>query len=164
MFRNTKFFVVLGVTVLAFGLLFGTAMADPGDGSSAEGWNMHEQMDPELYGQMIQRMTEVHGAEFTAEMLQRMSEGGDCHGGGQGMMGAGMMNGVQGMMNGGMMNGGMMNDFYGNGGMMGQGFDGTVGGFMRGVQGMMEGFNSGGMMDGGYGNSGGMMNGGMMGR
>lgn len=142
MFRNTKWFMVLGVTVLAFGLLFGTAMADPGDGSNGNGWNMHEQMDPELYGQMIQRMTEVHGAEFTAEMLQRMNEGDGCHGGGQGMM----------------------NGFYGTDGMMGQDFDGTVGGFMRGVQGMMGGFNNGGMMDGGYDNGSGMMNGGMMGR
>lgn len=139
MFRNTKWFVVLGVTVLAFGLLFGTAMADPGDGSddTQDGWHMHEQMDPEHYAQMIQHMTEVHGAEFTAEMLQRMNEGGECHGGGQGMMGAGRMNGFQGMMNGG----------YGYRGMMGPGFDGTVGGFMRGVQGMMEGFNNGGMMN-----------------
>ena len=143
MFRNIKFFVVLGVTVLAFGLLFGTAMADPGDGSSDDNngsWHMHEQMDPAHYAQMIQRMTEVHGAEFTAEMLQRMNEGEGCHGSGQGMMGAGRMNG-----------------FYGNGGMMGQDFDGTVGGFMRGVRGMMEGFNNGGMMNGSYGNGGGMM-------
>ena len=43
-------------------------------------------MDPALYGQMIQRMTEVHGAEFTAEMMQRMNEEGGCHGDGQGMM------------------------------------------------------------------------------
>ena len=142
MFRNIKWFMVLGVTILAFGLLFGTAMADPGDGGNGNGWNMHEQMDPQLYGQMIQRMTEVHGAEFTAEMLQRMNEGGDCHSGDQGMMGAGMMNGSYGY-------GGMMNGFYDHGGMMGQGFDGTVGGFIRGVQGMMEGFNNGGMMNGG---------------
>ena len=80
MFRNTKFFVVLGGTVLAFGLLFGTAMADPGDGSSDDNsddnsgsWHMHEQMDPAHYAQMIQRMTEVHGAEFAAEMLQPAS-------------------------------------------------------------------------------------------
>jgi hypothetical protein len=152
MLRNSKWLVALGVTVLAFGLLFGTAMADPGDGADGSS-NMHEQMDPEMYGQMIQRMTEVHGAEFTAEMLQRMNEGGDCHGDGQGMMGAGMMNGFQGMMDGG----------YGSGSMMGQGFDGTVGSMMRGVQGLMHGFSNGGMMGGDYDN-GGMMNGGMMGR
>ena len=148
MFRNTKFFVVLGVTVLAFGLLFGTAMADPGDGSSDDNngsWHLHEQMDPAHYAQMIQRMTEVHGAEFTAEMLQRMNEGEGCHGAGQGMMGAGMMSGYQGMMNGSMMGHGI------------DGIDGTVGGFMRGVRGMMEGFNNGGMMNGSYGNDGGMM-------
>ena len=78
MFNNTKWFVVLGVTVLAFGLLFGTAMADPGNDDGEGAWHMHEQMSPDLYAQMIQRMTEVHGAEFTAEMVQRMNEGGDC--------------------------------------------------------------------------------------
>ena len=146
MFRNTKWLVVLGVTVMALGLLFGTAMADPGDDDGDGAWHMHEQMDPELYAQMIRRMTEIHGAEFTAEMLQRMNEGGDCHGGGQGMRGAGMMNGLS-----------------GSGGMMGQGFDGTVGKIMRGVQGMMVGFsNNRGMMDSGCGR--GMMNGGMMDR
>lgn len=137
MFRYAKWFVVLGVTVLAFGLLFGAAMADPGDGDSVNGWNMHEQMDPELYGQMIQRMIEVHGAAFTAEMLQRMNEGGGCHGAGPDTIGAGLM---------------------------GQRFDGTVGGFMRGAQRMMAGFSNNGMMDDGYGNGGGRMNGGMMGR
>ena len=138
MVRNRKWFVVLGITVLAFGLLFGSALADSGDAAVSEegssGWNMHEQMDPALYGQMIQRMTEVHGAEFTGEMVQRMNEEGGCHGDGQGMMGAGMMNGFH--------------------GMMGEGFEGTVGSMMRGVQ---------GFMNGDYGN-GGMMNGGMMGR
>mgnify|MGYP003573569724 CR=1 FL=1 len=133
MFRKNRWFVVLGVTVLAFGLLFGTAMADPGDGSADTegGWHMHEQMDPELYAQMIQHMTEVHGAEFTAEMLQRMNEGDGCHGAG------------------------MMNPAYGS--MMSQSYDGTVAGFMRGVLGMAEGFNRDGMMGRGYGNGGGMM-------
>ena len=138
MYRNSKWLVALGVTVLAFGLLFGTAIADPSDGGSENGgWNMHEQMDPEQYGQMIQRMTEVHGAEFTGEMLQRMNEGGDCHGAGVGMMGAGMMNGFQGMMNGG----------FSHGGMMSQGFEGTVGRMMRGVHGMMSGFGNDSMMN-----------------
>ena len=146
MFRNTKWFVVLGVIVLAFGLLFGTAMADPGDDDGEGAWHMHEQMSPELYAQMIQHMTEVHGAEFTAEMVQRMSEGGDCHDAGHGLMGTGMMNGR-----------------YGYGGMMGRYFDSTVNGYMRGVHGMVEGFsNNGEMMDNGFGS--GMMNGGMMGR
>ena len=132
MFRNTKWFVVLGVTVLAFGLLFGTALADPGDGSGENGWHMHEQMDPELYAQMIQHMTEVHGAEFTAEMLQRMNEGGTCHGVGQGPMGSGMLTGR-----------------YDNGGMMGQNFDWPVSGIMHGVRGTIEGFSNSGMMNGG---------------
>ena len=123
MVRNRKWLVVLGVTVLALGLLFGSALADSGNAVVSEegstGWNMHEQMDPALYGQMIQRMTEVHGAEFTAEMVQRMNEEGGCHGDGHGMMGAGMMNGLH--------------------GMMGEGFEGMVGSMMRGVQGMMNG-------------------------
>ncbi len=142
MVRNSKWLVALGVTVLAFGLLFGTAMADPGDGGSENGgWNMHEQMDPEQYGQMIQRMTEVHGAEFTAEMLQRMNEGGNCHGAGEdmmghGMMGAGMMSGFHGLMGGS----------FGHGSMMDQGFEGTVGRMMRGVHGLMSGFGNDGMM------------------
>ena len=124
MLRSKRWFVVLGILVLAFGLLFGTALADPGDppNDAERGWGMHAQMDPEMYGQMIQRMTETHGPEFTAEMLQRMNGEGDCHGDGHehgdghGMMGGGMMNslmqGTQGMMRGAarMLDGsGMMN-------------------------------------------------------
>jgi len=81
---------------------------------------------------MIQRMTEIHGAEFTGEMLQRMNEGGDCHAVGEGMMGAGMMNGFQGMRNGG----------FSHGGMMSQGLEGTVGNMMCGVHGIMSGFGN----------------------
>ena len=131
MFHNTKWFAVLSITVLAFSLFFGSALAHPGDPADDGdgGWGMHGQMDPEMYGQMIQRMTEIHGAEFTAEMLQRMNEEGDCHGAGQGMMGGAMMNGVHGMM---------------SGGMMGEDLNGMVDGVMRGFQGMMNG--AGGMM------------------
>lgn len=132
MLRNTRWFVVLAVTVVALGLLFGTALADPGYGSEGYGCHMHERMDPELYAQMIQHMTEVHGAEVTAEMLQRMNEGGTCHGVGQGPIGSGMMNGR-----------------YGNSGMMGQSFGTSVGGFMHGLRGIMEGFSNGRMMNGG---------------
>lgn len=133
MLRKNKWVAILGVTVMALGLLFGTAMADPGD-EGENGWTMHEQMDPAHYGQMIQHMTEVHGAEFTAEMVQRMNDGGHCHQSGQDMMEGGMMQG-------------MMGDFHSDGGgMMGHGFVGTANGFMRGVHGMMDGGNGAGMM------------------
>lgn len=137
MFRNPKWFVVLGVVALAFGLLFGTAMADPGDGGDGYGRHMHEQMDPELYAQMIQRMTEIHGAEFTADMLQRMNEGEHCHGAGQGMMGAGFDGAV------------MMNGEYGRGGMMDRNFDDDAGAFRRGVQHMTGWLGNRGVMNGG---------------
>ncbi len=37
-------------------------------------------MRPENWGQIIQQMTQIHGAEWTAQMLQHMNEnGGSCH-------------------------------------------------------------------------------------
>lgn len=140
MVRKSKWLVALSITVLAFGLLFGSAMAHPGDSpdDGDSGWDMHGQMDPEMYGQMIQRMTEIHGAEFTAEMLQHMNEEGGCHGDGEGMMGGDFMHG-----------GGM------HGGMMEQDFSGAMNGVMRGVQGMMNG--AAGMMSGNMMSGGGMM-------
>jgi len=134
MYRNSKWFVVVGVTVLAFGLLFGTAMAHPGepadDGVGGQG--AYGPMNAEMYGQMIPHMTETHGAEFTAEMVQNMNGGNGRYGAGWGMMGAGGMNGD-------FMSGDYMNNAFMNGGMDAQSFGGAMNSVMRGVQGMMNG-------------------------
>lgn len=100
---------ILVVALLAAGLLGGVVLADPPDNpeqpeSGAGG--MFRWMDPEMLGQMIQHMTEVHGAEEAARMIQRMNQGEHCHGGdweghpmmdpaqaGEGTWGHGMMGG-----------------------------------------------------------------------
>lgn len=149
MSRNTRWLVVLGVMALAFSLFMGTAWAQTEEPAQSDdtdtGWNMHAQMDPEMYGRMIQHMTEVHGAEFTAEMLQRMNEGGTCHD--DGTMGPGMMGG--GMMGRGMMGGGMHGDMMGGWDQTSTdtGFGPMMESMMQGIQGMMRG--AGRMMGGG---------------
>ena len=151
---KTRWVAVMGIALLAFALFVGTALAQSDEPAQSEaptpGWSMHAQMDPQLYGQMIQHMNEVHGPEFTAEMVQRMNSGETCHGAdGRGMgwdeeMGPGMMNGD-----------------YTPGAMFGRGHAGaSVGAMMhnvvQGVQNMMQGS--------GYISGRGMMGGGMMGR
>lgn len=134
--RKSNWLLALGIAALAIGLFFGAAVAHPADGNGEGeyGWRMHEQMDPELYGLMIQRMTEIHGAEFTAQMLQRMNEVGGCHGYGPFVSATDEETGFQGMPHRG----------YGNRGMMRPYFDEVETGIVRGVQGMMAGL--GGMM------------------
>lgn len=113
---TTRWFAMFATALLAVTLFVGSALAQAEDPTLSEepvtGWNMHAQMDPEQYGRMIQRMNEVHGPEFTAEMVQRMNAGETCHGAGMaddGHMGPGMMQGAQGhMMDGSYMRGGMM--------------------------------------------------------
>ena len=91
----SKTVVIVGAALLALSLVTGNVLAnasDGGNGSSNAGavQGMIEWMGPENWGQMIQRMTQIHGAEWTSQMLQQMNEDGTCHGGGFGnMMGRG---------------------------------------------------------------------------
>ena len=156
---KTRWVAVMGIALLAFALFVGTALAQSDEPAQSEaptpGWSMHAQMDPQLYGQMIQHMNEVHGPEFTAEMVQRMNSGETCHG--PGADGTGW----DGMGWDEEMGPGMMNGTYGPGAMFGRGHAGAgVGTMMRnvvqGVQNMMQGS--------GYMSGRGMMGGGMMGR
>ena len=118
MSRTTKWVTALGILVLATALFFGSALAYPGDGprnGDGEGPRVG-QMDPERFALMIQRMTERHGPEFAAEMVQRRSEAGECTGEGYGLMGAGqheegrMGRGFGRMGNGPMQGAGWMQD------------------------------------------------------
>lgn len=102
----SKTVVILGAALLALALVSGNALADAPNGGSG-GPNagavqeMIEWMGPENWGQMIQRMTQIHGAEWTSQMLQQMNEDGTCHDSGFGsMMGRGFGNtfGRNGMM------------------------------------------------------------------
>lgn len=78
---------IISVFALALLLFTGTALADPvtpEDGSGLDASQsrisqMIERMGPENWARMIQRMTQIHGAEFTGQMLQRMNGDGSCH-------------------------------------------------------------------------------------
>lgn len=116
-----RWFAVLGAALLAVTLFIGSVLAQAETPTTNKepttGGHMHAQMDPALYARMIQRMNEVHGPEFTADMVQRMNAGETCHGAGMacdGPMGPGMMHGAH----GGMMDGGMMDRNPMRGGMM----------------------------------------------
>ena len=111
--RISQLVAVLAIVAVAGAIFAGSALAHPeapADGSqdgAAPGWmygGMMGEMDQELWGQMIQRMNEVHGPELTGKMIQWMEDGNHCggEGGFQGMMGSGfggmMGNGFNGMM------------------------------------------------------------------
>jgi hypothetical protein len=85
---NSRIKIMLTVVaVLALSLIFfvGSALAQDADTDAAGeegGWlpQMQQQMEERFgagaWGRMIARMTERHGAEFTAERLQWMEENG----------------------------------------------------------------------------------------
>jgi hypothetical protein len=141
------------VAVLAFSLIFfvGSALAQddaPGEDAAAGGWlpqmqqHMEERFGEGAWGEMIARMTERHGAEFTAERLQWMDENGCPMLNGEGGHGPKMRRGAWHSQDSDEAN--QSGQGYGRGsrmmgqGMMGQGMmhDGGGRGLMRGW--MME--------------------------
>jgi hypothetical protein len=77
-------FTVVGIFVLTVAVFTGTALANPseptGEPPNSNGLaRMVEWMGPGKWGQMVQRMTQIHGAEQTGQMLQWMNQSGDCH-------------------------------------------------------------------------------------
>ena len=133
-----KLLTIVGVLALTLVLFTGTAWATPvtsgdngnGDTDTSRLAQMIEWMGPENWGQMVQRMNQIHGSEFTARMIQQMNQSGTCydgdHSGPGSMMGRGF--------------GGMMGQGFGN--QMGPGFQDSDSNGQAG-----SGF-SGGMMNG----------------
>ena len=81
-----KISVVVSIAALAGLLLVGTAFAHAGEPvNGATNGNgiaqMIQWMGAENWGEMVQHMTQIHGAEWTSQMLQQMQEGDyDCPG------------------------------------------------------------------------------------
>jgi hypothetical protein len=136
--KFTKWLMVVGIFTLSLMVFAGAALAqdDTTETPAAETQTrlerMQERMGPQAWAEMIAHMTDKHGADFTAEMLERMeSEEVGCHGEGVGFMGR--MHGMRGMHDGegsrfmGKMRGmhdGETEGFWGN---MMRGFRGMMG-------------------------------------
>lgn len=152
--RTKQFIIVLVIAALTMVVYSGTVFAQANSPSTPTNmlqW-MQERLGPEAWAQRVERMTQLHGAEFVSQMMTRMTQQESCpwtngEGAGpgmgmrQGMMGQGMMqqqsNGAQqGMMGRGMRQGMMQQQPNGaQQGMMGRGMMG------RGMQEQGWGFN-----------------------
>ena len=128
--RTKQSLTVIVIIILALAVYSGTVFAQttsPSTPTNMLQW-MQERLGPEAWAQRVERMTQLHGADFVSQRMTWMAQQTSCpctNGAGpemqNGMMGRGMMG--QGMMqqqpNGtqnGMMGRGMMGQ-----GMMGQG-------------------------------------------
>ena len=106
--QTKKVLTAVGVLALVLLLATSTALAHPitpdGDATGNNGSNgrhlsaMIEWMGAENWGQMIQRMNQIHGPEFTGRMIQQMNESGFCHDGNYDGPGSMMGRGFGGMM------------------------------------------------------------------
>ncbi len=114
--RN-KILFITSLLILSFVVFAGAALAQGPDGDNGKSMlqQMQEWLSPEDWGAMVQHMNDVHGPEFTDQMLQEMDESGSCHGG----------DGYEDMDS-------MMGDSYDN--MMGDGYGGMMGGSSGGGQ------------------------------
>jgi len=152
--KFTKWLMVVGIFTLSLMVFAGAALAQddttetpatetPAAETQTRLERMQERMGPQAWAEMIAHMTEKHGAEFTAEMLERMeSEEVVCHGEGAGFMGrmrgmhdgegAGFMGKMRGMHDG--ESAGFMGRMRGMHDSEGEGLWGNM---MRGFRGMM---------------------------
>lgn len=128
--RTKQYLIVFVIVVLALVVYSGSVFAQTSSPSSPTNrlqW-VQQWLGPEAWAQRVERMTQLHGAEFVSQRLAFMAQqencpcaDGTCPGmqngmmgqGRQGMMGQGMIqqqsNGTQqGMMGRGMMRQGMM--------------------------------------------------------
>lgn len=148
--RTKQSLTVIMIVILAVAVYTGTVFAQTTSPSTTPTnmlqW-MQERLGPEAWAQRVERMTQLHGADFVSQRLAFMAQQPSCpctNGAGpgmqNGMMGQGMMqqqpNGTQnGMMGRGMGRPGMMGQ-----GMMQQQPNGTQNGMMgrgMGQSGMM---------------------------
>jgi len=154
--RTKQFIIVLVIAALAVVVYSGSVFAQTNSPSTPTNmlqW-MQERLGPEAWAQRVERMTQLHGAAFVSQRMERMAQQASCpctngEGAGpgmgmrQGMMGQGMMqqqpNGAQqGMMGRGMRHSGMMGQ-----GMMQQQPNGAQQGMMgRGMQEQGRGWGS----------------------
>lgn len=136
--RTKQSLTVMVIVILAVAVYTGTVFAQttaPSTPTNMLQW-MQERLGPEAWAQRVERMTQLHGADFVSQRMTFMAQQTSCpctNGTGpgmqNGMMGQGMRG--QGMMGQGMMqqqpNGtqnGMMGRGMGRPGMMGQGTQG----------------------------------------
>lgn len=113
--QTKRLFVVVMIVAFALVVYAGNAWAqsDPTPVTPTPPTNMLQQMEqrfgPQAWAEHIQRMTQIHGAEFVSQRLGWMAQQESCPGmNGEGRgMGMGMMQQRQGGM-GAAMNGGMM--------------------------------------------------------
>lgn len=113
-----KLLTIAGVVALTLVLFTTTAWATPitpgdnGNGNANPSGlaQMIQWMGPANWSQMVQRMNQVHGPEFTGRMFQQMNQSGACYDGEHSAPGSMMGRGF----------GGMMGQGFGN--QMGPGF------------------------------------------
>lgn len=111
-----RLLVVVGIAALALVVYAGSAWAqsDPATVTPTPPINMLQQMEqrlgPQAWAEHIQRMTQIHGADFVSQRLAWMAQQASCpgmNGAGGGMMQQ-RQRGMNDTMNGGMMRRGMM--------------------------------------------------------
>ncbi len=112
-----RLFVVIMIVSFALVVYAGSAWAQSDPATPTPPTNMLQQMEqrfgPKAWAEQIQRMTQIHGADFVSQRLGWMAEQESCpgmngEGRGMGMMQQQRQGGMSDNMNGGMMGRGMM--------------------------------------------------------
>ena len=84
--RSRKLILALSLFAVSLLLFAGAALAQETEPAAPEDEGktrlelMQEWMGPEAWAAMVERMTQIHGAEFTGQMMERMAEEDGCPG------------------------------------------------------------------------------------